>query len=87
LIQLQDSSGRVRKPAVFKGLHGQEAKEELSDEEAERRATEGLRRALTTPYRPQREMLGKVGRKKQREVKRGAKQKTDVTGGGNGLGH
>ncbi len=29
-----------------------------SDEEAERRATEALRRALTTPYKPQRELVG-----------------------------
>jgi hypothetical protein len=33
-----------------------------SDEEAERRATDALRRALTTPYKPQRELVGKKGR-------------------------
>jgi hypothetical protein len=30
--------------------------EEVSDEEAERRATEALRRALTAPYKPQKAM-------------------------------
>lgn len=33
-----------------------------SNQEAEKRATDALRRALTTPYKPQREMVGKVGR-------------------------
>jgi hypothetical protein len=36
--------------------------EEFSDEEAERRTTEAIRRAFATPYRPQKEMVGKVGR-------------------------
>jgi hypothetical protein len=36
-------------------------KEELSDEEAERRATEALRRALATPYKPQKELSGRGG--------------------------
>jgi hypothetical protein len=34
--------------------------DQYSDEQAERRATEALRRALTTPYKPQREMVGKT---------------------------
>jgi hypothetical protein len=34
--------------------------EEFSDVEAERRATDALRRALTTAYKPQRDMVGKV---------------------------
>ena len=38
--------------------------EDYSDEEAERRATEALRRALTSPPKPQKEMVGKVGRAK-----------------------
>ncbi len=33
---------------------------EYSDEEAERRATDALRQALVTPYKPQRDMVGKV---------------------------
>jgi hypothetical protein len=33
-----------------------------SDEESERRAIEALRRALTTPYKPQRELVGKKKR-------------------------
>jgi hypothetical protein len=37
--------------------------DQYSDEETERRATEALRRALlTTPPKPQKEMIGKVGR-------------------------
>jgi len=36
--------------------------EQYSDNEAERRATDALRRALTTPYKPQSDMVGKVGR-------------------------
>jgi hypothetical protein len=46
--------------------------DQYSDEETERRATEALRRALTTPPKPQKEMVGKVGRskaKRQRPVK------------------
>ena len=46
-----------------------------SDKEAERRATNALRRALTTPYKPQSDMIGKVGRnapkpKSKRQVKK-----------------
>jgi hypothetical protein len=33
-----------------------------SDGDAERRATEALRRALTTPYKPQSELVGKKRR-------------------------
>jgi hypothetical protein len=36
--------------------------EDYGDEVAERRAKEALFRALTTPYRPQREMVGKSKR-------------------------
>jgi hypothetical protein len=46
--------------------------DDYSDEETERRATEALRRALTTPPKPQKEMVGKVGRvkaKRKRAVK------------------
>jgi hypothetical protein len=35
-------------------------KPEYTDAEVERRATMALRSALMTPYRPQREMVGKV---------------------------
>jgi hypothetical protein len=38
--------------------------DQYSDEETERRATQALRRALTTPPKPQKEMVGKVGRPK-----------------------
>lgn len=43
-------------------------KDELSDEETERRATEALRRALTAPYKPQKEI--KIGPKKKTLPKR-----------------
>ena len=43
-------------------------KDELSDEEVERRATEALRQALSTPYKPQKEMVGK--RQKARKTSR-----------------
>jgi hypothetical protein len=39
-----------------------EPEQNFSREEAERRATETLRRALTTPYKPQRELVGKKKR-------------------------
>jgi len=41
-------------------------RDEYSDRETERRATDALRRALTTPYKPQRDMVGKVGRSKSK---------------------
>jgi len=38
--------------------------EELSEQEAEARATDALRRALTTPYKPQSEMKINKNKKK-----------------------
>jgi hypothetical protein len=35
-------------------------RENYTSAEAERRATEALRRALSTPYKPQRSMVGKT---------------------------
>jgi hypothetical protein len=40
-----------------------------SDEETERRATEALRRSLTSPPKPQKEMVGKVGRPKAKRAR------------------
>jgi hypothetical protein len=40
----------------------QAADDNYSDEEAERRARAALKRALTTPYKTQREMIGKPSR-------------------------
>ena len=45
--------------------------DELTDAEAEARATEGLRRALTTPYKPQSDM--KIGRAVKKKKRRKAK--------------
>lgn len=36
--------------------------DEYGDEEATRRMNEALRRALTTPPKPQKEMVGKAGK-------------------------
>jgi hypothetical protein len=46
--------------------------DQYSDEETERRATEALRRSLTSPPKPQKKLVGKVGRpkaKRKRPVK------------------
>jgi hypothetical protein len=53
-------------------MNDQGSDDQYSDEETERRATAALRRALSTPPKPQREMVGKVGRakpKRKRSVK------------------
>ena len=42
--------------------------DQLSDKEAEQRATDALRRALTTPYKPQSDL--KIGTKKRAQRKR-----------------
>jgi hypothetical protein len=47
---------------------------ELSDEEAERRMNDALRRSLTTPYKPQREMVGTVGRSAKRKPSKAVKK-------------
>jgi hypothetical protein len=44
--------------------------DQYSDEETERRATEGLRRALTTPYKPQKALVGKTKRARTMKRKR-----------------
>jgi len=36
--------------------------QQYSDEEAERRAREAIRRSFELPYKPQKELVGKVGR-------------------------
>lgn len=41
--------------------------DEYSDEEATRRMNEALRRALTTPPKRQKEMVGKSGKSSKRE--------------------
>jgi hypothetical protein len=47
--------------------------DQYSDEETERRATEALRRALTTPAKPQKELVGKTERAKKAKRKRSVK--------------
>jgi hypothetical protein len=39
-----------------------DADAQLSEEETERRAREAIRRSFQMPYKPQKEMVGKVGR-------------------------
>ena len=46
-----------------------EVKHEYSDEETQRRATEALRRALTTPYQPQRDVAEKAKKARKRKAK------------------
>lgn len=41
-----------------------EPDEVYSDEEADRRAKEAIRRSFEMPHRPQKDMVGKVGRAK-----------------------
>jgi len=41
--------------------------ETYSPEEAERRARDAIRRSFEMPYKPQKEMVGKVGRPSQRK--------------------
>jgi hypothetical protein len=47
--------------------------DQYSDEETERRATEALRRALTTPPKPQKQMVGKTERAQKTKRKRSVK--------------
>jgi len=47
--------------------------DQYSDEEAQRRAERALRHALTTPYKPQRELVGKTPRARAMARKRKAK--------------
>jgi hypothetical protein len=49
--------------------------ESYSDQEAERRTTDALRRALTTPYKPQSDMVGKVGRVAKQKATKTPKKK------------
>jgi hypothetical protein len=41
--------------------------DQYGDEETERRAREAIRRSFQTPYKPQKEIVGKVGRSIQRK--------------------
>jgi hypothetical protein len=43
--------------------------EEFTDEEIERRATDALRRALTTPYEPQKIVAKKAKQARKRKAK------------------
>jgi hypothetical protein len=43
------------------------SEDQYSDAETERRATDALRRALTTPYKPQSKLVGKTPRAKARK--------------------
>lgn len=50
--------------------------DEYSAKETKRRATDALRRALTTPYKPQKEMIGKTGRSSPRKKRIKTTQET-----------
>ena len=47
--------------------------DQFTDEEAARRAENALRHALTTPYKPQRELVGKTPRARAMARKKKAK--------------
>jgi hypothetical protein len=52
--------------------------DQLSDEETERRAREAIRRSFQTPYKPQKEMVGKgrgIGHRKSSPSKTTKKAK------------
>jgi hypothetical protein len=58
-----------RKFATISGSYmGKKPDEQLSDKEAEQRATDALRRALSTPYKPQSDL--KIGKPKKRREKK-----------------
>jgi hypothetical protein len=44
--------------------------EQYSEEEADRRAREAIRRSFETPYRPQKELVGKTERARNRKLRR-----------------
>ena len=44
--------------------------EKYSDEETERRAREAIRRSFETPYKPQKEFVGKTERARSRKPRR-----------------
>jgi hypothetical protein len=52
--------------------------EEYSGEETERRTREAIRRSVETPHKPQKEMVGKVGRPWKRSI---MKSEFQVLGG------
>jgi hypothetical protein len=47
--------------------------EQYSDEEAERRAREAIRRSFEMPHKPQKEMVGKAGSPNRGRPKRGSR--------------
>ena len=57
--------------ACYLGLMDAKADDQYSDEETERRMRDALRRALTTPPKPQKAMVGKAA--KSKPIKKGEK--------------
>ncbi len=47
-----------------------EKEDQYNDEEAERRAREAIRRSFQTPYKPQKEFVGKTERARDRQARR-----------------
>ena len=54
---------------AYEGNMTRKSADEFSDKETKRRATEALRRALTTPYKPQKEIVGKTGKPKPKKTR------------------
>jgi hypothetical protein len=67
---LADMAGRLFKMVAWRhiitSMSDQGSDDQYSDEETERRAREAIRRSFEIPHKPQKEMVGRVGRPKRR---------------------
>jgi hypothetical protein len=54
-------------------MSAQKDDEQYSAEETERRAREAIRRSFEIPYKPQKDMVGKVGAPNRGRPKRGSR--------------
>jgi hypothetical protein len=54
-------------------MSDQGSDDQYSDEEAERRAREAIRRSFEIPYKPHKEMVGKAGAPNRGRLRRGSR--------------
>jgi hypothetical protein len=66
---------RIRPRRAISPIMKDQDDDTYTDDEAERRAREAIRRSFDTPYKPQREMIGKAGRAKRQPSKDAKKSK------------
>lgn len=59
--------------AILPRMSDQGSDDQYSDEEAERRAREAIRRSFEMPYKPQKELIGKVGARNRGRPRRGSR--------------